>query len=426
MSTKIIPQIPPASPRRAASAPKASRARRLDVSFGKALEKLKAPVNDAKARGADDGEAQQRAADNAQVSKPARVGKGRKPEDKKSQTSDGTAGSKADNETVDRADKKEPANASKQADIDAADESDATEKHADGADEAAHDQVDVNAEESAALNTQATAAIISPAGETSPKEQQPSSSSAHSRSVTVATTAAGSNEGQDKTNQSSSEQTGAAASWAPDNAIADQEIVHALEDANDADATTNHSRSTSDDSSQLQLIDPTTTAHPSAATHALPLKANAPDSPTAPLAAEAAFSDANHPQIITALHGQLLPNGGSMQIRLDPPSLGVIQLSVEMKDGALTASFQTSNDDATRLLSHSLGQLKTALESQGVSVEKLQVQQAPREHDASNRDGSQQSPSQESSAQQEQQRREMLQRLWRRARFGRDSVDYLA
>jgi len=133
--------------------------------------------------------------------------------------------------------------------------------------------------------------------------------------------------------------------------------------------------------------------------------------------------------ILTAIHGELLPNGGSMHIRLDPPELGALNVQIDVRDGIVTASFQTSNDEATRLLSHSLGQLRTTLESAGVSVEKLQVQQAPREHfNSSNRDNDQ-SPRQqayERSAQDDRQRREMLQRMWRRLTVGRDELDLVA
>jgi flagellar hook-length control protein FliK len=147
--------------------------------------------------------------------------------------------------------------------------------------------------------------------------------------------------------------------------------------------------------------------------------------PTAPR--EAQFADANHPQIVSGVHGQLLPNGGSMQLRLDPPELGALHVTVQMRDGAMTASFETSNDQATRLLTHSLGQLKTALESQGVSVEKLHVEQSPRDQ-KSNGEGRQpqdQSPT-DHPAQQEQQRREMLRRMWRRLSGGQDPLDLVA
>ena len=78
-----------------------------------------------------------------------------------------------------------------------------------------------------------------------------------------------------------------------------------------------------------------------------------------PSSAESQFADANHPKIVSGITGRLLPNGGAMQLRLDPPELGAMQIKVEMRDGVMTASFETSNDQATRLLSHSLGDLRS-------------------------------------------------------------------
>jgi flagellar hook-length control protein FliK len=142
---------------------------------------------------------------------------------------------------------------------------------------------------------------------------------------------------------------------------------------------------------------------------------------------ESRFAEINHPKIVTAVQSELLPDGGTMQIRLDPPELGAMQVRVGMRDGVLTASFQTANDDATRLLSHSLHQLRTSLESQGVSVERLHVEQVPREKLAGDmsEDGQQQQPRDQSS-QQEQQRREMLQRMWRRLAGDSDPLDLMA
>ena len=97
----------------------------------------------------------------------------------------------------------------------------------------------------------------------------------------------------------------------------------------------------------------------------------------------------------------------------------------------MSASFQTSNDQATRLLTHSLGQLKNALEIQGVSVERLHVHQVSNSEgtsgkggDSENKDG--RSSSDGRSAQQEQQRRESLRRAWRRARGEPDPLDLVA
>jgi len=141
------------------------------------------------------------------------------------------------------------------------------------------------------------------------------------------------------------------------------------------------------------------------------------------------FADDNHPHIVTAIRGELLPDGGKMTLKLDPPELGALQVQVHLHDGAMTATFQTSNDDATRMLSHSLASLKNALESQGINVEKLQVQQAPRDQQAgTNQDPREQQQNQwdNPSARQEQQRREMLQRMWRKLAGSDDPLDMVA
>jgi flagellar hook-length control protein FliK len=118
-----------------------------------------------------------------------------------------------------------------------------------------------------------------------------------------------------------------------------------------------------------------------------------------------------------------------MQIRLDPPELGTLHVSVKVQDGVISASFQTSNDEATRLLSHTLGQLKQSLEMQGLSVERLQVHRASASEDSnskSNQDGGRQGGDDDRTAQQEQQHRQMMRRLWRRAALGRDELDLVA
>jgi len=118
-----------------------------------------------------------------------------------------------------------------------------------------------------------------------------------------------------------------------------------------------------------------------------------------------------------------------MQIRLDPPELGALSLIVRIHEGVMTASFETSNDQATRLLSHSLGQLKASLESQGISVGQLHVQQSPRDqqsNSSSDERSSKDNGSQDSPPQREQQRREMLRRMWRRLSGSNDPLDLVA
>jgi flagellar hook-length control protein FliK len=154
---------------------------------------------------------------------------------------------------------------------------------------------------------------------------------------------------------------------------------------------------------------------------------DASDVDDTPSSAESQFADANHPKIVSGITGRLLPNGGAMQLRLDPPELGAMQIKVEMRDGVMTASFETSNDQATRLLSHSLGDLRSALEAQGVSVQKLQVTQSPKQQTSSGegqKDNSQ--TPQDTASQHEQQRKEMVRRMWQKLMGGQDPVDLVA
>ena len=101
-----------------------------------------------------------------------------------------------------------------------------------------------------------------------------------------------------------------------------------------------------------------------------------------------------------------------------------------MRDGVMTAAFETSSDQATRLLSHSLGQLKSSLESAGVSVEKLHVAQSPRQESGDNNEKQsgqkQNQQDQQQQARQEQQRRQMLNRMWRKLAGGGDPLDLVA
>lgn len=106
-------------------------------------------------------------------------------------------------------------------------------------------------------------------------------------------------------------------------------------------------------------------------------------------------------------------------------------MNVHVKDGVVTASFETTNDQATKMLSHSLGQLKQALESQGITVGRMHVQQSAKNDSTADRptDGesdSNQSKENTSSSQQDEQRRETLRRMWERLSIGGDPLDLVA
>lgn len=141
------------------------------------------------------------------------------------------------------------------------------------------------------------------------------------------------------------------------------------------------------------------------------------------------FVDQNVDRIITGMKSDLTSNGGTMKIRLDPPHLGQLQIDVSMDEGTLTASFQTSNEEATRLLSHSMQQLKHSLEAAGVNVDRIQVRQISEPSSSgSTRSGDQDSSSQQQSREdhsqrQEQQRRDFLQKMWEKIAFGQEPLD---
>ena len=69
--------------------------------------------------------------------------------------------------------------------------------------------------------------------------------------------------------------------------------------------------------------------------------------------------------------------GGSLAIRLDPPSLGDLRITMTVVNGRVSADLLTSNADAHALLSADLASLRQALEAQGLSVDRLSIQSAP-------------------------------------------------
>lgn len=186
---------------------------------------------------------------------------------------------------------------------------------------------------------------------------------------------------------------------------------------------------------------PTAPAQPTA--HALEAIAPTTPQPAHSMKAEAVqaaraiepaqkFIEDNHPQIVSGVRGQLLPNGGTMQIRLDPPELGALMVQVTMRDGLMDASFQTSNAEASQMLSHSLTQLKHSLESAGVNVDRITVAQAPRSESSNNsqndRNNNQQQQGQgqmDWNRHSDQQRKEMLKRMWAKLGVG-DPLDVVA
>jgi flagellar hook-length control protein FliK len=65
--------------------------------------------------------------------------------------------------------------------------------------------------------------------------------------------------------------------------------------------------------------------------------------------------------------------GGTLQIRLSPPELGAMRLELSVKDGVMTASLETENASARRVLLEHLPALRDRLAEQNIRIERFDV-----------------------------------------------------
>lgn len=79
-------------------------------------------------------------------------------------------------------------------------------------------------------------------------------------------------------------------------------------------------------------------------------------------------------QIVLGLKGKLDARTGKAEIRLDPPNLGRVNVSVSLNNGTLTAEFQSASDVVRNLLKDNIDKLKSVLQGQGVAVDRLAVE----------------------------------------------------
>lgn len=92
----------------------------------------------------------------------------------------------------------------------------------------------------------------------------------------------------------------------------------------------------------------------------------------------------NVSRISRALQNAIQQKGGTITIRMMPPELGQVRVDIVMDGGKVTANFQTESESIQNLMSRELGQLRTALEKQGLTVERLEVTQRPASTNTSN------------------------------------------
>ena len=69
--------------------------------------------------------------------------------------------------------------------------------------------------------------------------------------------------------------------------------------------------------------------------------------------------------------------GGTLTIRLDPPELGAVQVKMVMSQGSVSVDFRAQTPESQAILELHMGALRTALEAQGLHVDRLRVESMP-------------------------------------------------
>ncbi|XAL99033.1 flagellar hook-length control protein FliK [Phycisphaeraceae bacterium D3-23] len=91
-------------------------------------------------------------------------------------------------------------------------------------------------------------------------------------------------------------------------------------------------------------------------------------------AREADTSALNSARLTRGLASAVNQRGGAVTLRLTPPDMGTVRIQMQLTGAILSASLHTETASAHQLLTQQLGQLRTSLESQGLTVERLHVQ----------------------------------------------------
>lgn len=141
-----------------------------------------------------------------------------------------------------------------------------------------------------------------------------------------------------------------------------QPTLHASEAAPSASSFS--AISTADSSAQLRLD----------ASNINTQGANASASASAADSMEDSIEQAALNRVTRGLHNAVRQNGGTTTIRLNPPELGMVRIEMAIQNGAVSATLQSETPSVRILLSQQLAQLRSGLESQGLSVDRLNVQ----------------------------------------------------
>lgn len=82
----------------------------------------------------------------------------------------------------------------------------------------------------------------------------------------------------------------------------------------------------------------------------------------------------NTARIARGLQNAVHQKGGAVTLRLTPPEMGTVRIQLQIQNGTVNAQFHAETESTRTMLNQQLSHLRTALENQGLSVERLGVQ----------------------------------------------------
>lgn len=111
----------------------------------------------------------------------------------------------------------------------------------------------------------------------------------------------------------------------------------------------------------------------------------------------------NTSRLTRGLANAVQQRGGTVTMRLTPPEMGTVRIQMQITGASVSATFHAESASAQTLLTNQLAQLRSSLESKGMSVERLTVQPLATTASSSNTNQSQnQSDSQQQGQAQQQ------------------------
>ena len=84
--------------------------------------------------------------------------------------------------------------------------------------------------------------------------------------------------------------------------------------------------------------------------------------------------EVNMGRVVRGIRTAINQQGGAVTLRLHPPELGCVRIQLEIQNGVVRAEFSAEHASVRNLLTQQMGQLRAALESHGLNVERLVAQ----------------------------------------------------